>query len=60
MNVPFYLLKSLTKISKNVQTQREHVDTNMFHHGLIKSLVEAKLRKKGKTWDDFLFWGGFH
>ena len=31
----------------------------MFHHRLIKLVINTVLRKQEKTWDYFLFWFGF-
>lgn len=40
MNFPYFLLKSLEKMARSVQDEREdQVDTRLYHHGLIKILV---------------------
>jgi hypothetical protein len=39
MNLPFYLLRSIDKMSNRVQAKSKQVDTNFFHSGLIKMLV---------------------
>jgi hypothetical protein len=31
----------------------------MYHQGLIKILILHKLKKTDRTWEQFLFWGGF-
>jgi len=59
MNLPFFHLKILTKMAKNVQSQPENKETSLFHIGLRKILVEEELRKKNHTWNHFLFLGGF-
>ena len=33
--------------------------SNMFHHGLIKILINQELGKVERSWSHFLFWGGF-
>ena len=32
---------------------------SVFHHGLIKLLIDKELEKKELTWPHFLFWSGF-
>jgi hypothetical protein len=39
MSFPFYLLKSLTKMEKRVQSNPRTIDKSLFHQGLIKRLV---------------------
>jgi hypothetical protein len=55
MNLPFFLLKSLTKMDKNVQARPKYAETSLFYHGMIKILVEEELRNKYHTWNQFLF-----
>ena len=59
MNLPFFFLKSLQKMSSRVREHRDHTKQYIFHHGLIKFIISTVLQKKGKTWDYFLFWSGF-
>jgi len=58
MNLPFYLWKSLIKMATRVQTHPKDINTSLFHHSLIKLLVEGEVRKKNQTWEQFLFWSG--
>lgn len=52
---PYYLLKSLEKMKKGVQSgNSSQVATKLFHHGLITILVKKKLEEKGVTWETFL------
>jgi hypothetical protein len=59
MNMPFYLLKSLTKMASKVQPKPQNANNNLFHHGLIKLIVLEDLSRRNKTWDYILFWGEF-
>ena len=58
-NLPFYLYNSLIKMSKRYQQQSLSFPQYVYHHGLIKILVQFQLNKKGKSWDEFLIAGGF-
>ena len=59
MNLPFFFLKSLQKMSSRVKEHPDHTKQSVFHHGLIKLVISIVLRKKEKTWEYFLFWYGF-
>jgi hypothetical protein len=59
MNLPFYLLKSLTKMEKKVQANPKIVDKILFHQGLIKILVMYALSELQVTWKQLLFSLGF-
>jgi hypothetical protein len=39
MNIPFYLLRSMGKMSDRVQAKSKAVDTSVFHSGLVRMLV---------------------
>jgi hypothetical protein len=54
MNLPFYLFRSIGKMSDKVQAKSKQVDTNVFHYGLIKMLVMEELRKNNIDWETFL------
>jgi hypothetical protein len=45
LNFPFYFLKSLEKLSSQVRKNVTNPHNSLFHHGLIKLLVLAKLEK---------------
>jgi hypothetical protein len=51
---PFYLLRSLAKMSKRVQNHPTTADKSMFHQGLIKSLVLYALRELQLSWNGYL------
>jgi hypothetical protein len=59
LNMLFYLLKSLAKMSSKVQAKSEEANSSIFHHGLIKLIVSEELSRRNKTWDFLLFWGEF-
>jgi hypothetical protein len=59
LNMPFYLLKSLAKMSSKVQAKPKEANNSIFHHGLIKLIVLEELSRRNKTWDFLLFWGEF-
>ena len=54
LNLPFFLLNSLRRMATNVQKKVESIETTLYHHGLVKILVEFHLRSVGDTWEDFL------
>jgi len=54
INLLYFLLKSLRKMSQNVQRRIQFIDNTMYHHGLIKILVEFHLQKIGDNWERIL------
>ena len=59
INLPFYLLKALTKIAKQVKAEPTKLTSRLSHHGLITLLVKEALKKKQIEWGFFLFWNEF-
>jgi hypothetical protein len=59
LNLPFYLFRSIGKMSDRVQAKSKQVDTSVFHSGLIKMLVLEELKKTNTDWDAFLVASGF-
>ena len=53
-NLPFFLLNSLRRMATNVQKKIESIETTMYHHGLVKMLVEFHLKSIRDTLEDFL------
>ena len=53
LNLPFYLWQSLKKISQEVRSF-SNPDRSLFHHGLIKIILQFQLFVNGKSWDSFL------
>jgi hypothetical protein len=54
MNIPYYLLRSIGKMSDNVQDKSKDVDSSLFHSGLIRMLVSEELGKKEISWEHFV------
>jgi hypothetical protein len=54
MNLPFYLFRSVGKMSDRVQSKSKEVDKSVFHSNLIKMLVMEDLRKKKIDWEAFI------
>lgn len=59
LDLVHYLYNSLLKMSKRYQKQPLSSPQYVYHHGLIKILVQHQLSKKGKSWDEFLVAEGF-
>jgi hypothetical protein len=57
LNMPFYLLRSLYKMSKRYKRQK--LDSILFHHGLIKLLIVHHLKLLNDDWDAFVTRNGF-
>jgi hypothetical protein len=49
LNFPFYLLKSLQKMSNFYQRSNPNTESSLFHHGLIRILVDFHLASTGDT-----------
>jgi hypothetical protein len=54
MNVPYYLLRSIGKMSDRIQAKYKDVDSSLFHSGLIRMLVSEQLGKKEISWENFV------
>jgi len=54
LNLPYFLLLSLKKMSITVQKHIGNINPHLYHHGLIKNLIEDHLRKNKDTWEQFL------
>ena len=59
LDLPFYLYRSLAKMSEKFQVKVEGNETSLSHHGLIKLLVLEELKILGRDWSSFLFVNGF-
>jgi hypothetical protein len=59
LNLPFYLHRSLTKMTHQVQAKPSKVQGRIFHHSLIKLIVLEELQRRDKNWEHLLFWGEF-
>jgi CRISPR/Cas system-associated endonuclease Cas3-HD len=54
MNIPYYLLRSIGKMSNRIQSKSKDVDTSIFHSGLIRMRVFEELGKKDISWENFV------
>jgi hypothetical protein len=54
MNIPFYLLRGMGKMSNRVQAKFKDVDTSFFHSGLIRMLLMEELKKRNIPWEEFI------
>jgi len=54
INLPYFLFSSLKKMCAIVQRNPRNVEAHLYHHGLVKMLVEEQLKEKQDTWDRFL------
>jgi hypothetical protein len=57
LNMPYYLWRSLFKMTKRYQ--RQQLDSILFHHGLIKILLIHQLKLQNDDWNAFLTRNGF-
>ena len=51
MNIPYYLLRSIGKMSDRIQSKYKDVDARIFHSRLIRMLVSEELGKKDISWN---------
>jgi hypothetical protein len=51
LNLPYFLLKILSKMSKRIQTHPATTKNSLFHQGLIKTLVIFSLSEVQRSWD---------
>jgi hypothetical protein len=51
LNIPYFLLKSLTKMSKKVQSIFTNAKGSLFHQVVIKTLVMSTLNELKNTWN---------
>ena len=54
VNFPYYLVQSMTKMSLAIKKGLNNISRSLFHHGLVRILVERELSKQNRSWDDFL------
>jgi hypothetical protein len=59
LNIPFYLLMSLRKMSKRYQRQNLNPLSSLFHHVLIRIMFLSHLAQIENTWEDFLCQNNF-
>jgi len=54
LNLPYFLLLSLKKMSITVQKHIGNIEPHLYHHGLVKFLIEDQLKNNKDTWEQFL------
>ena len=59
MNLPFFLHKSLLKMSLKVQKNPSFSLHNLYHRGLIKMLIVYHLNRDRVSWEQFIEQEGF-
>ena len=59
INLPYFLHKTLTKMSKQVQAKPTKLASRISHQGLITLLIKELLKKRNVDWNYFLFWNEF-
>ena len=59
LNLPYYLLHILFKMSNAIKKGPKHVSDNLFHHGLVCMLIDSELLKLGRSWEEFVESNGF-
>ena len=59
INMPYYLVQSLTKMSSAMKKGPRNISHSLFHHGLVRMLIERELSKQNRSWDEFLESNGF-
>ena len=52
--LPHYLVQSMTKMSMAIKKGPKNIGRSLFHHGLVRMLVERELSNRNQTWDHFL------
>ena len=55
LNFPFYFWKSLGRMVSQIRKNVENPTHSMYHHGLIKMLILARLKKKDQVWEQFIY-----
>ena len=46
-------------MSSRIKEHQDHTRQSIFHHGLIKLIINSVLQKEGKTWEYLIFWSWF-
>ena len=49
INLPHYLVQSMTKMFGAIKKGPKNIGRSLFHHGLIRMLVERELFKRNQT-----------
>ena len=54
MNFPYFLCKSLAKMSRRVQKHSGNPYNSLYHHGLVKILIEDEMHLQKDNWANFV------
>jgi hypothetical protein len=54
LNMHVFLLKICLKWTHFYQRKSLSSERNVFHHGLVKILIEFQLQQNGDSWDKFV------
>ena len=54
INLPHYLVQSMTKMFAAIKKGPKNIGQSLFHHGLVRISVEVELSKRNQTWHHFL------
>jgi hypothetical protein len=54
LNMSVFLLKILSKMAHFYQRKNLSSERNVFHHGLVKILIEFQLEQNGDSWEKFV------
>ena len=49
VNFPYYIVHSLTKMSLTIKKGPKNIGHGLFHHGLVRILVERELSKQNRS-----------
>ena len=59
LNLPHYLVKSMTKMSSAIKKGPKNISHSLFHHDLVRISIEKELSKHNWSWDEFIESNGF-
>lgn len=59
INLPYFLLHSLRKMVGNIQRKIQSIDNALYHHGILKMLIEDHLRNIRDNWEYFIITNHF-
>lgn len=54
MNLPYFPLNSLKKMSVSIHRKIQFIDNIMYHHGLVNFLIKFHLQSIGDNWEYFI------
>ena len=59
LNLPHYLVQSMSKMSSAIKKGPKNISHSLFHHGLVRILIERELSKQNRLRDEFIESNGF-